>query len=60
MLEKYKKSELCNHVWKPLGGQTREEIVSDRSAINMNYVGNNVSDGTFCWACKEENRRRLR
>ena len=54
MLEKYKKSELCNHVWKPLGGQTREEIVSDRSAINMNYVGNNVSDGTYCWACKEE------
>ena len=54
MLAKHKKSELCNHVWKPLGGQSLEEIVSDRSALNMNYVSSNISDGSFCWACKEE------
>ena len=70
MLEKHKKSELCNHIWKPLRSESREEVVSERQnenfsnmdhsetdrAFEHNYLGHKKKDerGTFCWSCKQE------
>ena len=36
MLEKHKKSELCNHIWKPLRSESREAVVSERQNENFN------------------------
>ncbi|WP_286827686.1 primase-helicase family protein [Maribacter sp. UBA4516] len=70
MLEKHKKSELCNHIWKPLRSESREAVVSERQNENFNNMDTTESDrafehnhmgfkkkderGTFCWSCKQE------
>jgi hypothetical protein len=70
MLEKHKKSELCNHIWKPLRSESREAVVSERQNENFNNMDTTESDrafehnhlghkkkderGTFCWSCKED------
>ena len=69
MLAKHKPSELCNHIWKPLRGESREEVVSDRQNENFNNMDTTETDRAFehnhmgfkkkderetiCWSCHE-------
>ena len=69
MLEKHKKSELCNHIWKPLRSESREAVVSERQNENFNNMDTTESDRAFehnhlghkkkderetiCWSCHE-------
>ena len=41
------KSELCNHVWKPLRSETREAVVSERQTQNFNNMDTTESDKDF-------------
>jgi len=56
LLEKHTPTELCNHIWTPLQSSTREEVVSERSAMNFNNTDNTQFEKQFstsCWSCKK-------
>ena len=58
LLEKHSPTELCNQNWKPLQiGVSRYEVVSERSAQNLNNMDNSQFEkqfDTFCWNCRKE------
>jgi len=56
LLEKHSPTELCNHIWTPLQSSSREEVVSERSAMNFNNMDNSEFEkqyDTGCWNCRK-------